>query len=362
MYNADNTIAVVTGSDIDCTVDCACCLDGECGQGNWFHNECTKGCIDGYVGARCMVKCPQNCKTCTSEGVNMYCSICHEGYYTSAWECTSCLPNCKTCTSSTSCNSCKEEYYNDNGSNDCRYYRCPENCKCVNNQCASCKDGYYNTSNSCKSSCPGNCVICPSSTNCDSCKDDFYNGYQYDDSSTPLLNNCTYKCRDYCSQCSSYNQCSVCNQGQYGLTCEKTCSVGCSTGICDIQNGSCTCSANFDGDKCAECQTGKYGDMCDKQCSTGCKGNRCHRTDGTCRHGCVDGFHGFWCSKKCSSDCIDTICNQNDGKCIKGCKSNVMNESICSLVSGNVILFISTGITSTKINHEYYIVVLTIIC
>ena len=76
LYSADNTIDVVTGSDIDCTVDCACCVE----PNQWFSNACTKGCIDGYV----MKKCPLDCKTCTSNSGKMYCSICHEGYYNQA--------------------------------------------------------------------------------------------------------------------------------------------------------------------------------------------------------------------------------------------------------------------------------------
>ena len=124
----NNGAIFFTGSFVDCSVDCACCIDGKCGQGKWFPDECTFGCIDGYRGARCYEKCSFECTKCEMSN-SKNCSACRDGYYPGPlFDCTSeCLPNCKTCTSDSSCTSCKDEYYNDNGFNDCRYDKCPEN-------------------------------------------------------------------------------------------------------------------------------------------------------------------------------------------------------------------------------------------
>ncbi|XP_060556949.1 cell death abnormality protein 1-like [Ruditapes philippinarum] len=261
--------------DEQCRVDCACCIDRNCRRGQWFNDECFLGCIDGHRGARCYALCTHNCTKCPNHAAE--CTACYDGYYPGpARNCTPrCLPGCKTCTSGTTCTSCKDEYNNDNGYNNCSNRKCPKNCNCENGQCASCKDGYYDISNICYSLCPGNCATCSSNTYCGSCKEGYYKGYKNDNVNLPLLNDCTYKCRDNCIQCSSYNSCLLCKRGLYGSTCDKSCSVGCMSNTCDILTGNCACSSNFAWESCDKCKTGKYGNMCDQQCSAGCKGNKC---------------------------------------------------------------------------------------
>ncbi|XP_060577271.1 multiple epidermal growth factor-like domains protein 10 [Ruditapes philippinarum] len=276
------------GSGIDCTVDCACCIDRKCGAGHFFQNECKLGCIDGYSGARCYEKCIHNCTKCDNFEDTENCTACYDGYYLGpARDCTSqCLPGCKTCTSGTTCTSCKEGYYNDNGHKDCRYRYCSESCNCENNQCVSCKDGYYDTSINCYSLCPGNCVNCSAYTDCGSCKDGYFKGYKNNNISFPLLNDCTYKCQDNCIRCSSYDSCSVCKSGLYGSYCKKNCSAGC-INTCHILTGNCDCFPNFAGERCDRCKAGKYGNMCNQQCSAGCKADVCDKDSGDCTDGCV---------------------------------------------------------------------------
>jgi hypothetical protein len=136
-----------------------------------------------------------------------------------------------------------------------------------------------------------------SNTDCGSCKERYYKGYQHENINLPLLNNCTYKCRDNCIQCSSYNSCLLCKRGLYGSTCDKRCSDGCMSNTCDILTGNCACSSNFAGESCDKCKTGKYGNMCDQQCSAGCKGNVCEKDSGDCTDGCaIDTIVGNKCN------------------------------------------------------------------
>ncbi|XP_060562242.1 proprotein convertase subtilisin/kexin type 5-like [Ruditapes philippinarum] len=216
-------IKIEGGRGTDCQVECACCVDKKCGQGRWYKNECTSGCIDGYWGARCYKECSHSCKKCKDN----FCIECNDGYYmNSPGTCSKCLTGCKICTSGNTCTSCKNKYYNDNGHNDCRNRVdiCPQNCNCKDNQCESCKEGFYDPSNSCISSCPVNCITCSSNKTCEICKDGNYNGYGYGNSSRRLRNDCSHVCPDNCDECTSYNNCTVCRSGFHGLRCEQQCS------------------------------------------------------------------------------------------------------------------------------------------
>ncbi|XP_060580548.1 multiple epidermal growth factor-like domains protein 10 [Ruditapes philippinarum] len=318
--------------DEQCKVDCACCIERKCGGGKWFPNQCTLGCIDGYRGARCYIRCTHNCTKCPDREDT--CTACYDGYYPgSARDCTSkCLPGCKTCTTGTTCTSCKEGYYNADGQSDCN---CPVYCNCNNGQCVSCKDRYYDTSNLCYSLCPGNCVTCSSNNDCGSCKDGYYKGYQNDNINFPLLNDCTYKCRDNCLRCSSYDRCSLCKTGFYGPNCEKNCSTGCLSNSCDMQTGNCTCFPTFAGVRCDNCKTGKYGNMCNQECSAGCKGGVCEKESGDCTYGCTvvtivgvkcencsTGWYGQYCNISCSLGCKMEQCERSNGECSYGCLDN----------------------------------------
>ncbi|XP_060560019.1 cell death abnormality protein 1-like [Ruditapes philippinarum] len=321
--------------DETCKVDCACCIDKKCGIGQWSSTDCTLGCIDGYRGGRCYLKCRHNCTKC-ADHVDT-CTACYDGYYLGpAKDCTSrCLPGCKTCTSGNTCTSCKEGYNNDNGRNDCSNRYCPEHCYCDNGKCLSCKDGYHDISNLCDSLCPVNCVTCLSNTKCGSCKDGYYNGHQYDNNNLPLLNNCKYKCRDNCSRCTSYNSCSLCKSGLYGANCDNNCSVGCMSNACNILTGYCTCLSNFAGERCDQCKNRKYGNMCDQECPAGCKGHVCKKDSGDCTDGCIEdtivggkcdvcltGWYGEYCNISCSVGCKNQQCEKSNGECSKGCLDN----------------------------------------
>ncbi|XP_060580596.1 multiple epidermal growth factor-like domains protein 10 [Ruditapes philippinarum] len=187
----------------------------------------------------------------------------------------------------------------------------------------------------------------------------YYKGYQKDNINFPLLNDCTYKCRDKCMQCSSYDRCMFCKTGLYGPICEKRCSAGCMSNTCDILTGNCECFSNFAGVRCDKCTTGKYGNMCDKQCPEMCKGSVCDKDSGECTNGCITntiigdkcdvcstGWYGQYCTMSCSVGCKNQTCEKSNGECSYGCLDNFVggqcnqciSDSSCSSEQSAVIL------------------------
>ncbi|WAR16738.1 LAMA5-like protein [Mya arenaria] len=208
-----------------------------------------------------------------------------------------------------------ENYPNDRSSRVCT---CPGGiCQCcLNDNCGfgtqgkgsgwenvcidGCKDGYYQPR--CTWLCPGNCQTCEQYYgSCISCKHGFYG----------TSSNCSSICTHTSCACSE-TQCDFCLDGFYNAKqfCKASCAQGCSEGKC-MDDGTCSCITNFEGDKCEVCVHGKYGVHCDKNCLS----ENCRCTNKTDCISCKQGFFDVspFCFKQCSVGCKD-ICN-DEGYC-----------------------------------------------
>ncbi|XP_053379801.1 multiple epidermal growth factor-like domains protein 10 [Mercenaria mercenaria] len=304
-----------TLSELNCKIDCACCKDRLCSKLSHYANTCTKGCIDGYRGARCYIKCASNCKACDKNNASN-CTKCHDDFLIgNGTTCTKeCLARCKSCSDF--------------------------------NVCTECQPGFYNTANTsnCPHTCPSMCEECSSSHDCSTCAVGRYNGHEYDSPHGLLLNNCTYKCNAQCRDCISYRNCTICVKGMYGYDCQQKCSEGCTQGRCEQETGQCLCKKHFTGDRCSDCVTGKYGNFCEIACPLNCKNNSCDRQSGYCSFGCesdnftgqtctecTDGKYGDICNKTCPYHCKGSVCNRQNGKC---CKANYNGPKCDECVTG----------------------------
>ncbi|KAK3751098.1 hypothetical protein RRG08_019305 [Elysia crispata] len=175
-----------------------------------------------------------------------------------------------------------------------------------------------------------------------------------------------------------------CQDGQYGLDCERQCNCRNQTN-CFIHSGGCPfgCEPGYAGVDCMECQVGRYGDDCSRICNDTCGGdNSCDRLSGACSLGCdpgytgafcetmcpdgtygagcisacsqtcatscdyisgvcgacSSGFFGFRCQSECSTDCSAQTCNQITGACDScepGFYGHVCSEQCSSNCSGS---------------------------
>ncbi|KAL5006557.1 hypothetical protein ScPMuIL_015363 [Solemya velum] len=150
-------------------------------------------------------------------------------------------------------------------------------------------------------------------------------------------------CDKLCGLCTDYS-CNKdgctrgCVDGKYGVYCDLSCPVNCSSKTCQ-RNGHCagcvdgmysdqcnaTCPENCKENKCAQdngacnaCDTG-HGQFCELQCPTNCESRACSQTDGACVGMCVDGFWGEWCNVTCPGNCAGGVCNKSRGQCDGGC-------------------------------------------
>ncbi|XP_071094543.1 uncharacterized protein [Haliotis cracherodii] len=134
----------------------------------------------------------------------------------------------------------------------------------------------------------------------------------------------------------SYNSSCLeeCPDGKWGLDCNKTCSIGC-TSTCRRWTGTCHggCKRCYFGAKCNQisegcicdqtagecmCKEGHYEETCDSQCSVNCISDVCDTT-GTCSSGCKEGWSGKMCDHSCAN-CLLSKCMAN-GTCTQGCKA-----------------------------------------
>ncbi|XP_053379859.1 receptor-type tyrosine-protein phosphatase S-like [Mercenaria mercenaria] len=344
---------LIVASALDCNnrTDCLCCIDQECETHpsySWMKYYCPKGCIDGYRGGQCYLKCSESCKACAIDDKDK-CTKCFDGYFLgSRKDCKGVCPtNCKTCTSISTCNECKKGFYNKGSFLDCRFLSCPINCICEEATCVSCRDGFYNTSILCESACPRNCASCSSGDVCTKCHDGYYSGYQFDQQNIDKSEACGHNCRKSCLSCISYNKCTQCNEGSHGPTCEKKCSIGCDTKNCSIATGECSCRESFTGTDCTSCTAGKYGLFCNMSCPSTCMNGLCDKYSGDCIFGCVSnnftgkrcsecatGMFGNTCDEACSDNCMNITCERDSGKCLDGCKGNFSGSFCKDCVSG----------------------------
>ncbi|XP_052765588.1 cell death abnormality protein 1-like isoform X2 [Mya arenaria] len=127
---------------------------------------------------------------------------------------------------------------------------------------------------------------------------------------------CYNPCIGNCYTCEQINgrQCYSCKDTFYDVNslCSKSCSVGCSGGVCDVDGTCSTCTAHFEGPKCETCTQGKYG----SECTLHCDNQNCRCSIGTDCITCKSGFHGrmTFCQTPCSQGCQDSVCN-DDGSC-----------------------------------------------
>jgi len=146
-----------------------------------------------------------NCRRCeTGTGT---CGSCKDGYYLENNQCTKCADNCKVCATATTCRTCKDFFFKEDGGT-CT--ACSDsNCRTCNDMesCSYCSMGFYVGANkkSCEK-CPDDCLACTGKDSCTACK----KGKAIDGS-------CTVKCSEHCLQCLSAGnaKCDVCEDGYY---------------------------------------------------------------------------------------------------------------------------------------------------
>ena len=110
-----------------CPVSCSACLDS---------SHCSS-CKTGFFGSRCQWTCPQGCKNHVCDKDSGKCLTgCTEGYYYIE-DCIRCPIQCKACTSEENCTECKRGYYGQ----WCQHH-CPNGCySCTTDgQCIDCKN------------------------------------------------------------------------------------------------------------------------------------------------------------------------------------------------------------------------------
>ncbi|XP_062606612.1 platelet endothelial aggregation receptor 1-like [Saccostrea cucullata] len=291
----------------DAVVPCSPnCIDMEF-DGNGI---CTRGCIEGYWGNKCLNECPSSCSRRVCNRTNGLCSSCKEGYYGQR---------------------CEKECY--------LFIRCyKRTCAQDSGYCRmGCVPGYYGIF--CDNSC-GNCSsdTCDKSNgHCGTCNKGFYG------------EKCDMKCSNTCfnQECRKINgHCSNgCYRGFYGSSCEAPCSRNCAKIEC-LQSGVCIggCKPNWSGEKCDRCEFGHYGPDCSKLCSVNCKRRTCDDVTGSCTYGCINGFYSDKCEKSCSLSCPSTF-NRNseeyEGECPVGKYGTYCNKTCkynckmgCSKFSG----------------------------
>ncbi|EGR34518.1 leishmanolysin family protein, putative, partial [Ichthyophthirius multifiliis] len=170
-----------------------------------------------------------------------------------------CMPQCGKCANSTSCISCRRDYYFKN--DDC--FKCREGCYTCSDgdSCDQCDYHYYYDDPICVSKCPDR---------------------KYNDGSSIECENCNNKC----ATCSNETDCDTCFGNRVAPACEcpaginydsldytQTCiecstiSIGCSA--CNATTCQACLSPYFlDGNLCVNiCPPGKWGNTANRQCA-----------------------------------------------------------------------------------------------
>ena len=285
-------------------------------------NNCLcEDCNDGfYLSNNNCLNCDQNCLKCADSAYN--CLSCNEGYYlNSDKSCVRCPELCKSCSSENICDLCQDHYFTFEGI----CYECNINCKTTENdncKCESCGDGYYLLNHQCLE-CDNNCKTCSENkNNCISCNEGFY---------LTDTNTCE-ECIAPCKTCSNANICTSCIDYYFSLSdnCLE-CNVNCK----ETENDNC---------KCNDCEEGFYllNHQC-LECDNNCKTCSEIKTNClSCREGCdllPNGICVLCASpcKTCSSANICTSCIDNyfllSDKCLKcniNCKTTEIDNCKCN--------------------------------
>ncbi|XP_071119356.1 uncharacterized protein [Haliotis cracherodii] len=285
-----------------CDQNCSdTCRDQTC---NDKDGTCTSGCMDGWKGPKCKTTCPSNCKSCTDTS----CTECNPSWFgdNCRRECPNCAEgNCirrsgvcqKGCLPGFHGKRCdlkcasyckmREGMYN--------YVYCDQNTgRCLD----GCTDGHYG--DLCKRNCSKTCHAHVCEQNSGKCNYGCQSGRHGDF--------CDRKCSVRCGrstdrQCiQADGSCNLgCLKGWYGSHCDKNCSDGCYEGVCSQSSGLCVqgCEKGIMGDTCdTACPYGRYGYNCSGTCGY-CRSNAtCDSIHGNCSMGCADGYGGFFCSDR----------------------------------------------------------------
>lgn len=142
------------------------------------------------------------------------------------------------------------------------------------------------------------------------------------------------ECPKNCKSCVSDKNCTQCQDGYYGLKCEKMCPQGCFTRTCLKNNGTCIgnkCNANFQGSNCDQCAAGLYGIGCDTACPYNCLS--C--TSQSACDQCKPGYWGSKCQNNCSQGCFEESCSIKSGDCTdKKCTTGFVGDMCNTCMSG----------------------------
>ncbi|ELP85989.1 protein serine/threonine kinase, putative [Entamoeba invadens IP1] len=317
-----------------------------------------------------------NCTSCTSDNNGLYCSTCSQGFFKNGKKCDPCYTGCASCNgySSTTCFSCKENYYYDTSKKTCNY--CPFPCSAcyypgVNGNCSKCYTSFYLHQYTCtRCSSPCNTCFDPGNNgSCESCISGYY-----------LTENTCSLCNSTCETCygSEYNQCNTCVSGKRYLSngqcieCINCKSGSCKTDGCTecvsinyYRNGyncfpcdsSCeSCNGNSSLN-CLSCSQGKYIDsnQC-KTCDTHCSETKCLPKDG-----CIECTYGYFLENNTCHPCSDIPncfnCSQTNKLCHECVGNFELLKGICVCKNGyylsspNICYMCSNVINNCKMCH-----------
>ncbi|KAL3869437.1 hypothetical protein ACJMK2_042118 [Sinanodonta woodiana] len=348
---------------------------------NTSTGACLNGCMDNWIGANCRLQCNlDHCLQCStvSEPYRAVCTQCQSGYFLQDGTCVGCghCKNGETCDNfnGTCPNGCEDMFQGDKCNIFCDILNC-EKCKVDDfnrTVCELCASGYYSSSsNSCRPcnfNCNGGPQKCdPRTGKCTAgCLGGYYGEY------------CNYICSQHCinNTCSPLNGNCDCEEGWFGLRCDRECPVNCDE--CDgfaVTNTCSRCQQGFYGPHCetvcpenclqepyrdrcdkvtGHCNMGCYGSMygkfCNQTCSPNCIG-KCDQLSGNCLTGCVSAWYGPTCEQKCSSSCKDAlpgfrICDRDNGTCEFGCENGKFGQTcdkICNYKCRNKTCIMTSG-------------------
>ncbi|XP_071115854.1 multiple epidermal growth factor-like domains protein 10 [Haliotis cracherodii] len=265
------------------------CRNRSCQLSSSGSGVCTVGCVPGYQGSGCSIRCGSpggTCVACPGGCDGGYCQLgsscvsgCVDFYY--GIDCKTCSSRCKSCNRMTGlCKACHHEYFGPNCAYSC------DHClgACVHGCAEGCLPGFYGTF--CDKKCSEQC------------------GLDSNISTSKPLQTSKVGLR-HCHR-DSGDCIHGCEEGWHGQQCSFSCSPNCVNKRC-----------NSTGDCVDGCVPGHFGRDC-KPCPVNCLHNMCHSDSGKCTDGCTRGFYGGLCQHTCEV-CLDGVCDQKTGTCTIGC-------------------------------------------
>ncbi|XP_071119626.1 angiopoietin-1 receptor-like [Haliotis cracherodii] len=294
------------------------CPDGQygvsceknCGMGcrnncNKTSGACIGGCLSGWSGEYCDVRCKKyyygpNClRSCGHCQRDITCDptsgVCHNG----------CVPGFR----GKECDQPCEPYtFGRECKGKCGYCRRRQTCNAVTGVCSGgCEPGWEGQR--CEQKCPPGtygidctllCGGCIGQTSCD---------------------HETGQCLQGCEPGRLGFKClQSCQHGRYGESCRGVCGR-CLKGTCDHVTGECAdgCARGWSGERCQhECVQGQYGTNCTLKCGHCQNSSLCDPINGICSRGCAPGWKGVFCQDECDPGFYGEDCKFRCGKCAGG--------------------------------------------